>query len=90
MENPMTIYQQLLAKAAEWEHDDYHRIPLDDGKHAYACSLDCRKCQLEALAKQVCAEAIKDLNSRTPSRDEHGYVWMKPETVERDIIGGPK
>ena len=83
----MTIYQQLLAKAAEWEHDDYHRIPLDDGKHAYACSLDCRKCQLEALAKQVCETAKRTV---TANSEEHGALLISSLYVNAEVIGGPK
>lgn len=83
----MTIYDSLMKQAAEWEHEvSSEPIELDTIWTQENClSWDCHRCQLEAIAKQVCAEAIT--NAESHSVGVHPVILMRHV---RNIIGGPK
>lgn len=74
----MTIYDQLMQKAACWPHDvrqdwEGDRLVLVE------CLQFCRRCQLEALAKHVCAEAQKQLDDE---KYVQGDVLVGIESVD--------
>lgn len=85
----MTIYQALMAKAAEWPHirefcerEDcvaWHRDCLHTHPH-------CPPCQLEALAREVCADAAA---ATLNLAHIHDGEYALASSVQQDIIGGP-
>ena len=86
----MTIYDQLLAKAADWRYLA-ERSEADAAKfteqHADLNAIIFKKAaallrkhadELEALARQVCADARKQCDD-----------YVLASTVALDVIGGP-
>ena len=78
----MTLYSQLLAKATErWRHagcDQSSSLNFGTKHGALQQSPSCDLCWLEALARQVCADARKQCDD-----------YVLASTVALDVIGGP-
>lgn len=88
----MTIYEQLLAKAAERPHAGCDKESCPNLFHT-DCGhkpLNCIRCDLKALAKQVCAEALTEFMKKHESDAHDIPVWDALDHVRRDIIGGPE
>ena len=85
----MTIYQALIAKAAErWRHAGCDRSSSHNfgTKHgALQQSPSCDLCWLEALARQVCADARRELLDGQYGC-EIGEMMCKRAAA---LIGGP-
>lgn len=98
-----SIYDKLMAKAAEWPHD--YRYVTKDGEvwtplpevnwtptESDCGTLGyCRRCALEALAREVCDEANLQLSwcFDRVFREEI-EIPTACICIEEDIIGGPK
>lgn len=74
-----SIHDSLMAKAAEWREEGL-RQSHDDKLGQPEAIIWCA-CELEALAKQVCAEARQEAN-------KEAFQVVDLKTVECDIIGG--
>lgn len=93
----MTIYESLMQFAAGKNHvvvetdGSGYTITFDGGKTTECTPETCFRCGLEALAKQVCAEADLKLSHLV---DEVLRERMEVPTlcvlIESDIIGGPQ
>ena len=92
-----TIYSRLIAKVAEW-----HKLDRDEYE-GYNVSFAI---ELEALAKRVCADAVKKLmdvdNEEVDFHEERDYeadavlggshkiLYSNVNDVCRSVIGGPQ
>ena len=96
----MTIYDSLMAKAAEWPHIQEH--PEGEmGVYAeyrfegsstpeWHKTEQCPRCQLEALAKQVCADALEQCRACSWADGlDMGTDRVVALDTMKEIIGGP-